>query len=179
MPPEARDRRRAKRGEIAQQWARWLKDALAAHQPPMAAADLARKSGGALDTGKITHWTNGDNTAAPDSAILVARLLCRDPVDALRAAGHQEIASLAEDLRRDALTAYMNRQEADIEDDPWLRWLDQELEQGAIPKPEYDRLREDFLARKRESIRLMRADYAAALVRIQPEVNGDDDRAAR
>jgi hypothetical protein len=79
------------RDQIAKRWAAWLRQALADHEPPMSAAELARASGGALDTGKITHWTNGDNTANPESAALVAKLLHTDPAEALRAAGHGDL----------------------------------------------------------------------------------------
>lgn len=97
MPATPRDRRREERAEVARQWATWLKDAL--KDARLTAAELIGKSDGDLDDGKVSHWTQADNSASVQGALLVARLLGRDPVEALRAAGHNAVAeSLAQSI---------------------------------------------------------------------------------
>lgn len=103
MPREPRDQRRARNARTAQAWASWLNTALLEHEPPLRPADLVRKSNGAFGTGHTTKWTNGDNSASPEHVLLIARILDRDPVEALRAAGHHTIADQIVALVQEAI----------------------------------------------------------------------------
>lgn len=103
MPREDRNERRARTAATARIWAAWLNRALADHQPPLRPADLARMSNGAFGTGHTTKWTNADNTASAEHVLLIARLLERDPVEALRAAGHHMLADQIVSLVHEAI----------------------------------------------------------------------------
>lgn len=103
MPRELRDERRRRRTATAQQWARWLNEALASHKPPLLPVDLVKRSGGAFQTGHVAHWTNGDNTASAEAVLLIARIVGRDPVEALRAAGHHTLADQIVELVEEAI----------------------------------------------------------------------------
>lgn len=104
MPTAGRDQRRAQRAETAQAWAAWLNAAMAArHLEPK---DVIASAGGAIDKGSLSHWMNGTNPASPEGAVIVARVLDRDPVEALRAAGHD---ILAEAITETAERAYRER----------------------------------------------------------------------
>lgn len=104
MPRETREERRARRARIAAQWAAWLKDALA--HSGMSASEMAARSTGhdaAFQTGHVTHWTKGDNTASAEAVLLIARILERNPVEALRAAGHHDLADQIVEIVEEAL----------------------------------------------------------------------------
>lgn len=92
MNPPTRDDRRERRTQNAATWAAYVTTALAEHDPPLQPIDLVKRSGGVFDTGKVSHWTNGDNSASADSALLFAQILGRDLAEALRAAGHHAMA---------------------------------------------------------------------------------------
>lgn len=117
MPREPRDQRRARNAATARIWATWLIQALKDHQPPLRPADLARMSNGAFGTGHTTKWTNGDNTASAEHVLLIARLLERDPVEALRAAGHHALADQIVRLVHEAIEGERLLQQAKDDDD--------------------------------------------------------------
>jgi hypothetical protein len=100
MPTAGRDRRREQRIENAQRWGEWLTTAMAqAHAEPK---DILNRAEGAIDKGSLSHWMNGDNTASPEAALTVARILDRDPAEAMRAAGHDVLAeAIAEAVERE------------------------------------------------------------------------------
>jgi hypothetical protein len=111
MPATSRDRRREELAQAAQRWARYLKQAL--DDAGMTAAELIDKSSGALDSGKVTHWTQADNKASAEGALVVARILGLDPVEALREASQDVLAeALAEAVEREyrARIADMDRE---------------------------------------------------------------------
>lgn len=136
--------------------------------------DIINATDGQISSGTIAKWWTAENTASPEAAIAVARVLHADAIDALRAAGHDEIADYAAQIRTDPIGARITHELQHIEDDTWLRWLDDEHRRGVVTDDEHRRMREDYLRRKEESIRLMRADYEAALRRDQhgSEENG-------
>lgn len=51
----------------------------------------------------ISKWRNGEHSASPESALIIARVLDRDPVEALRAAGHHTIADQIDALVYEAI----------------------------------------------------------------------------
>jgi hypothetical protein len=140
-------------------------------------------SNGAFGTGHTTKWTNADNTASPEHVLLIARLLNRDGIEALRAAGHHEIADYAAEMRRDPIGAVIRHELDAIEDDPHLHWLADERKRGTISDDEYKRMRADFLRRKQDSIQHMRLEYDNAVRRNaqtsdEPGSGGNGARAA-
>lgn len=146
-------------------WARLLSSGLDAKS--WSAQDLAAHA--AIDAETVEDWL-GERATPPDAetVIDVARELELDAIDALRAAGHNKVADLAAQIRTDPIGARITHELQHIEDDTWLRWLDDEHKRGIVTDDEHRRMRADYLRRKEESIRLMRADYEAALRRDQP-----------
>lgn len=124
MPATPRDRRREERAQTAQRWATWLKQAL--DDAHVTAAELIAKSDGDLESGKVTHWTKADNTASAEGALTVARLLGRDPAQALRAAGHDALADALAQSIADATARTRSETEAELRER--LAGLDAELE---------------------------------------------------
>jgi transcriptional regulator with XRE-family HTH domain len=181
MPRPGRDERQRERQESGARWAAWINNALIfADKRP---TDLANASDGRISRSLVSRWTNGEQAASPDFAILAAEILGRDAIDALRAAGHDAIADYAAEMRRDPIGAVIRRELDAIEDDPRLDWLADERKRGTISEGEYQRMRSDFLRRKRESIQLMQLDYDNA-VRAngknpdEPESEENGNRAA-
>lgn len=162
MPAKGREQRAA----IALQWSTWLRETASARR--MRQIDIVTGSNGQIASGTVAKWWTAENTASPEAAIAVARVLHADAIDALRAAGHHEIADLAEQIRTDPIGARITRELENIEDDEWLRWLDDEHARGIVTDDEHRQMRADYLRRKEESIRLMRADYERARRRDQP-----------
>ena len=81
-------------------WATYLKRARTARgKRPKDLVDAAAAIGEKLTPGQISNWENGRNPASPEAARLVARILGLDPVEALRAAGHDDWAEFTESQR--------------------------------------------------------------------------------
>lgn len=180
MPRAGREQQEQERQENARRWAAWLNPAL--KESGWIPATLAAQSGGAISRQVASKWTNADHAPVPRLAILTARLLGRDPVEALRAAGHGEIADLAEGRHADPVEALIDRELETLPRNPWLVWLAEEHERGVISGDEYERMRADFLRREEESIRLMRQDYENARRAGEngvPRPDGSDNRAAQ
>jgi hypothetical protein len=174
MPRAGREQQERERRANAERWAAWLTPALA--RAGWRPADLAAASDGEISRQVASKWTNADHAPVPKLAILTARLLKRDAIEALRAAGHEEIARFAEELRADPPAALIKREMEAIGDDPWLDWLEAERIAGVVSEAEYIEARRNFLRRKEESIRLIRADYEEALRRKRaegPKPNGN------
>lgn len=51
----------------------------------------------------ISKWRNGEHGASPESALIIARIFQRDPVEALRAAGHHTVADQIVTLVEEAI----------------------------------------------------------------------------
>lgn len=183
MPRPGRDQRQRERQESAARWADWVNNALrTTRRRP---TDLANASGGRISRALVSRWTNGDQAASAEFAILTAEILGRDGIDALRAAGHDVIADYAAEMRRDPagpIGAVIRRELDTIEADPRLNWLADEHRRGTISDDEYQRMREDFLRRKHDSIRLMQLEYDAvrrnAQTSDEPESGDNGNRAA-
>jgi hypothetical protein len=78
-------------------WSAWLK--AAAGHPGTREAD-ARAALAAIFGAKTVHaWWEAERTASAEDVITVARVLDRDPVEALRAAGHDVIADVLAEPR--------------------------------------------------------------------------------
>lgn len=141
-------------------WSQWTRDALDGQD--LGAPELARAIN--ADARAIDDWLGA--RALPrdaDLVVVVAKHLNQDPIAALYAAGYTEVAELAKGMRTDRIGTLIKFELDGIEDgDPWLAGLDADAAHGAIPADEYRRLREDYLRRKEESIRLMRRDYEEA-----------------
>ncbi len=145
-------------------WPHWLRRAL--DERGWSQADLGR-TGIVKSDSTISKWLDGAGTPKdPGTVVKIARVLAQDPIAALYAARHNEVAELAEQMRADRIGALTKYELDGIEDgDPELAALDADAAHGAIPADEYRRLRNDHLRRKEESIRLMQRDYEEALRR--------------
>lgn len=55
-------------------------------------ADLIVEAGGKASKQAVSQWANGDNTAEPNTVVVIAMLWDEDPAAALRAAGHGIVA---------------------------------------------------------------------------------------
>jgi transcriptional regulator with XRE-family HTH domain len=66
---------------------------------PIDLVEAAKARGMKLSTGQITNWEKRRNPPAPESARLMAELLDADPLEALRAAGHEDWVKFAESQR--------------------------------------------------------------------------------
>lgn len=91
-PEAGRNESRARR----QAWAAWLNDAMARAQ--VTPGELRRLSSGQpgveiLSASTIIRWRSGALPPSPAAALVVARLLDADPVEALRAGGHDLLAN--------------------------------------------------------------------------------------
>jgi len=69
---------------------------------PIDLVEMAKARGMKLSTGQITNWEKRRNPPSPESARLMAELLDADPVEFLRAAGHDDWAAFAEAQRSGA-----------------------------------------------------------------------------
>lgn len=181
MARAGREQQERERRLNAERWAAWLNPAL--KQAGIGAPGLESASDGQITRQTAYKWINGEHAATAELAIIAARILGADAIDALRAAGHDAIADYAAEMRRDPIGAVIRRELDAIEEDPWLHWLADEHQRGTVTDGEYKRMREDFLRRKRESIQLMRLDYEQALRRNtqnpdRPESDDDGHRAA-
>lgn len=93
MPRPSRDERRAELARIAQRWSRWLKQAIAEREIDIKTlVDLAGQAGATFDKSNVSKWLAGDSTADPTNAAIIGRVLERDPLEALREAGHHILA---------------------------------------------------------------------------------------
>jgi hypothetical protein len=96
MPRLTRDEKKAAReaaGLRFRQWAQPIVKASGLGNTEIAnrAQELARRSGdenGGFDKSAVSHWLDGLNVPEPRNALLFARALDADPIDALHAAGH-------------------------------------------------------------------------------------------
>jgi hypothetical protein len=131
----------------------------------------------------VTHWRNGVSTAEPGRVIVIAQVLGLDAIEALRIAGHDDVADFAEKVRANPVAALVEQELADIEDDPYLDHLDRLASRGHIPREERDRRRAVYLEDKRRDIETIIPEaYAAEVERIRDErdePNGSPARAAR
>lgn len=74
-------------------WQKWV---LGAAGGADAVLELAVSSNGGIPARTAQAWVTGEHTAAPTSAMLAARLLGADELEALRAAGHHGLAEQVE-----------------------------------------------------------------------------------
>lgn len=81
-------------------WAQWLAEAM--RREGVTPAELAELSGGLFDVATVSRWLNGQGAASPEIAVFVSRVLHANVVEALRAAGHGEIADLVAESMRGA-----------------------------------------------------------------------------
>lgn len=88
---EDRASRTQNRAAAAQRWRDWLVPEM--ERAEMRQIDVVRASSGQLQPAVVSKWVNGEFTASPDYAILAARILGADPLEALAAAGHHEIVA--------------------------------------------------------------------------------------
>jgi hypothetical protein len=180
MPRTGREQQERERRENAERWAAWLNPAL--KEAGWTPAALGAASDGAISRQVASKWTNADHAPVPKLAILTARLLHRDAVEALRAAGHAEIAQLAEEMRADPVAAQVKQELQAIEDDPYLGRLDAWADRGVITEQDRDRRRAEYLADKKRDIEtVIPQAYAAEVERISAgrgEPNGSPGRTA-
>lgn len=157
---------------VPETWPDWLRKALAARgwsQTQLGSTGVVKSDS------TISKWLNGTSTPREAKTVLkIARILGQDPIAALYAAGQTEAAELAEAFRADrdhgGINALIKYELDGVEEgDPYLAEIDADAAYEAIDPDEYQRLREDYLRRKRESIRLMRRDYDEALARKSAE----------
>jgi transcriptional regulator with XRE-family HTH domain len=57
-------------------------------------ADRILEAGGKASKQAVSQWANGENTAEPNSVVIIATLFDEDPAEALRAAGHGIVADV-------------------------------------------------------------------------------------
>lgn len=114
---EERLDRRARQNEAreaaARRWSRWLVGQM--DRAKMRQKDLALGSSGQLTPGVISKWVIGETVAAPDSAIIAARVLGADPIEALREAGYHEIVAVVSQVGGDGDPTVLK-----VQDDPRL-----------------------------------------------------------
>ena len=92
-----------RRNPDAKPWSKWVRDAshgtgydLTADDPTSAIKAWIAQSDGTLDEPTLLGWRDGTAPATATAAILAAAILGRDMIEAARAAGHSEIADIAE-----------------------------------------------------------------------------------
>lgn len=90
MPTAPRDQRKQQRIDNVRRWSQWLTKAMT--EESVEAKDIVAGFDGAIDKSAVSHWINGETGASAESAVLVARVLHRSPIDALLAAGHTALA---------------------------------------------------------------------------------------
>lgn len=88
------------RAATAAHWHEWLGAEMA--KAGMRQVDLVKASNGRLLPAAVSKWTRGEFTASAENAITVAQILGADPIAALLAAGHYEIANIAKGAPSDA-----------------------------------------------------------------------------
>ena len=94
MPRPSRDDRRAELARTAQRWGQWLSAALAEQNLEIKQlVDLAGQAGATFDKSNVSKWRAGDSSADPTNAVIIARVLGRDPLEALRVAGYDLLAN--------------------------------------------------------------------------------------
>jgi hypothetical protein len=104
MPRQTREQRREEQDRKGRAWAQWLAPAMAqASIDVKTLVERARREGATFDKTNVSRWLNGEKNAEPAHAAIVARILGRDPDEALRAAGHDALAN-----------AYMHPTEAEL-----------------------------------------------------------------
>lgn len=105
MHRETRAERLERRARNAQQWSAWVNEAMKAEgvSPAELIKRTAPRMPKPLDKSAISHWANATNSADSETVILVALALNRDPVPALRAAGHHVLADQIVKLVEEAL----------------------------------------------------------------------------
>jgi hypothetical protein len=94
MPGHTREQRREARDRQNREWAQWLTTAMA--NPPIDVKTLVQRAaleGDSIDKTIVSRWLNGETTPDPNRTVTVARALNRDPAAALRAAGHNIVAT--------------------------------------------------------------------------------------
>jgi hypothetical protein len=90
-PP--REQRRAELARTAQHWGNWLRSALTERGMEIKMlVELGNRAGARFEKTAVSKWLAGDNAADPTNAVVIARILGRDPLEALRAAGHHTLA---------------------------------------------------------------------------------------
>lgn len=82
----------------AARWGAWVRSH--ADRKGMTQTGLARASGGRLQVNTVNKWWNDKNPAAPEEAVITARILDGDVVDALRACGYDILAEEIAAARR-------------------------------------------------------------------------------
>lgn len=97
MPTAGRNQRREQRAENLRRWAAYVTRAMA--EAGVQPKDVVNASEGAIDKGSLSHWMNEENPASAEGALTFARILKREPAEALREAGHQALADAVEDPR--------------------------------------------------------------------------------
>lgn len=113
MPTTPRDQRKQQRIETWQRWRRWLTQAMAEER--IEAKDIVTGFNGAIDKSAVSHWLNGEGGASAESAVIVARILRRSPIEALLAAGHDALADAMMSPREAELRARIADLEAQID----------------------------------------------------------------
>jgi len=134
MPPhdhQAPTPRPLTTADIALQFGLWLDGIMKAQDiRNFELVEMAARIGGTFKPGHVNHWRNGDNTAAPKHAIIIARALGLDPVEALRAAGHDPIADEME--RRGGREATTPKEREKEFARQWSDWIHQVAPGGDI-----------------------------------------------
>jgi hypothetical protein len=108
MPRPSRDERRAQAAHTARNWGQWLGPAVAESGLDVKTiVELAGRIGGTFDKSNMSKWLAGDSSADSTNVVVIARVLGRDPLDALRVAGYGILANqlAAEPTADDVLRA--------------------------------------------------------------------------
>lgn len=124
MTPTPRDERRERIAHAARQWSVYLTQALAT--AGLSPSELAKRSGGAISASLVSKWTNAENTASIENALLVSDILHRPEEEVLLAAGHESVA------KRFATTEALGSPYV-----AWARWLNLALEHAGITADEF------------------------------------------
>jgi hypothetical protein len=189
MPRQTREERAARKSATGRRWAAWLKPAMA--ESGIGPSELAERAAPVIraldpddegfDKSSVSHWLNEEYGAKYNSVIAIAQVLGRDPIPALREAGHEGIAALAEKMRADAAAAIVEQELEAIEDDPYLGHLERCAQRGIISKAERGERRRVYLENKRADVEGMAGIYTDERDRLRAEedaTNGSPRRTA-
>lgn len=113
MPRQKPEQRHEKRDL---RWTQWLDAAMAeTHTDTPTLISRAADRGATFDKTNVSRWRSGATIPRPEHVVIVARVLDRDPVEALRAAGHDVLADAIAELAEREYKARIAEMDKEIE----------------------------------------------------------------
>ena len=116
MPRHKPERRETAKPSGPTRWSRWLDDAMAeTHTDTPDLITRAAAHGATFDKTNVSRWRSGATKPLPEHVVIVARVLERDPVEALQAAGHDVLAEAIADAAEREYRARIAEMDKEIE----------------------------------------------------------------